>query len=306
MSKLSAYETPLFTNPQIEQFLQSGTFVELSGKAIYSHSTASSRSSHETLLLIHGFPTSSWDWQKINAPLAQLAHLEAIDMLGFGFSDKPNKRDYTIHQQASLQFEYLEYKGIREVHILCHDYGVSVAQEMLARQLERSSDIAIKSCCFLNGGLFPETHQALLIQKLLLGPLGPLLNRFSAFAQFKNSFASVFGAQTQPSEAELRDFWQIINYKDGKHLFHNLITYMRDRREHRERWLHALQASTVPLALINGSVDPVSGAHLVKRYRELGCRLDALTELPAIGHYPQIEDPHGVANAYAAFWRALP
>lgn len=305
MTQLLAHKEPPFTNPHITEFLHSGVFIELMGHSIYSHSIAGTQSTQQTLLLIHGFPTSSWDWQKMSGLLAQLANLEAIDMLGFGFSDKPDKRDYTIHQQADLQLEYLKQKGIKEVHILCHDYGVSVAQEMLARQLEGSTNITIKSCCFLNGGLFPETHQALLIQKLLLSPIGPFLNRFLAFAQFKKSFASVFGAQTQPSEAELLDFWEIINYKSGKHLFHNLITYMRDRREHRARWLHALQASTAPLALINGSVDPVSGAHLVSRYKELNCRLDALAELPTVGHYPQVEDPYNVFNAYKSFWQTL-
>ena len=59
-----------------------------------------------------------------------------------------------------------------------------------------------------------------------------------------------------------------------------LITYMRDRIEHRERWVSALQKSTIPLAVINGSVDPVSGAHMVARYKELNCRLDYLAELP--------------------------
>ena len=65
-------------------------------------------------------------------------------------------------------------------------------------------------------------------------------------------------------------------------MFHNLITYMRDRLEHRERWVTALQTSTVPLALINGSVDPVSGAHMVARYQELACRLDYLASYPTL------------------------
>ena len=80
---------------------------------------------------------------------------------------------------------------------------------------------------------------------------------------------------------------------------------MRDRIEHRERWVTALQKSVIPLALINGSVDPVSGAHMVARYLQLQCRLDYLKELPAIGHYPQVEAPVDVTASYLEFRRAL-
>jgi len=301
----STDKNPSFSNPDVSNYLDSGAFYTLLNHSIFTHTTPTSGNSDETVLLIHGFPTSSWDWEGIREELAQVAQIEAIDMLGFGFSDKPNKRNYTIHKQARLHLEYLKVKGIRSVHILCHDYGVSVAQEILARQAQGETDIEIKSCCFLNGGLFPETHKALLIQKLLLSPLGPLLNRFLAFNKFKESFSSVFGENTKPSDSDLSDFWEILNYKGGKHLFHNLITYMRDRITHRERWLRALATSPIPLALINGSVDPVSGEHLVARYIELGCRLDSLTQLPDIGHYPQVEVPDQVSSAYIDFLRSV-
>ena len=76
---------------------------------------------------------------------------------------------------------------------------------------------------------------------------------------------------------------------------------MARAREHRERWLQALQNSPIPLAVINGSVDPVSGAHLVSRYQELDCRLDYLAELKALGHYPHTEDANLVSTHYQAF-----
>jgi pimeloyl-ACP methyl ester carboxylesterase len=134
-----------------------------------------------------------------------------------------------------------------------------------------------------------------------LSPFGRYINRIAGFSKFCTSFSSVFGANSKPSQQELELFWEVINYNQGKHLFHNLITYMRDRRIHRERWVAALQAATIPLGIINGSVDPVSGAHLVDRYKELECRLDYLRQLPHIGHYPHTEDPESVANAYLEF-----
>jgi pimeloyl-ACP methyl ester carboxylesterase len=258
-------------------------------------------SSLPTIVLLHGFPTSSWDWQPIWSELEKNYRLIALDMLGFGFSDKPNSRTYTIHGQADIVEALVKTKGLTNFHVLAHDYGDTVAQELLARQLEGAGSGTWLSCCLLNGGLFPETHRALLTQKLLLSPLGKFLNRLTGYSKFSKNFSSVFGPQSKPLEQDLENFWWLINVNNGKHIFHNLITYMRDRIEHRERWVSALQKSTIPLAVINGSVDPVSGAHMVARYKELNCRLDYLAQLSVIGHYPQVEAPKEVYSHYQHF-----
>lgn len=53
----------------------------------------SAKDEKETLLLIHGFPTASWDWYKVWDALTARFHVLAPDMLGFGFSDKPKNHD---------------------------------------------------------------------------------------------------------------------------------------------------------------------------------------------------------------------
>jgi pimeloyl-ACP methyl ester carboxylesterase len=75
-----------------------------------------------------------------------------------------------------------------------------------------------------------------------------------------------------------------------------LIGYMAERREHRERWVGALCKTKVPVRLIDGLVDPISGAHMVARYRELVPNPD-IVELPGVGHYPQLEAPDKVVTA---------
>jgi pimeloyl-ACP methyl ester carboxylesterase len=277
----------------------SGEWLELQGHQIFVKDEGDSHL--PVLLLIHGFPTSSWDWYGVWDELKTRFRLVALDMLGFGYSDKPNVGTYSIHGQADIVEALVAAKSLGQFHVLAHDYGDTVAQELLARQQQGVGAGQWLSCCFLNGGLFPETHRAILTQKLLLSPLGPLINKLAGYKQFSARFSSVFGKQTKPTEEELSIFWQLINEKGGKHIFHNLITYMRDRKLHRERWVSALQRSTIPLALINGSVDPVSGAHMVARYKELECRLDYLGVLANIGHYPQVEDPVGVIGHFNAF-----
>ena len=305
-------DTSQTTHSEPEQWHERGELVELLGYSLFvidespDQNAIDSALELPTIILLHGFPTSSWDWQPIWHLLAKDFRLIAVDMLGFGFSDKPSKHKYSIHGQADLIEALVKAKQLQQFHVLTHDYGDTVGQELLSRQLEGSGAGEWLSCCFLNGGLFPETHRALLTQKLLLSPIGSLLNRFTGYAKFCRNFSSVFGAQSKPSEEQLENFWWLINHNDGKHIFHNLITYIRDRLEHRERWVSAMQQSTIPLGLINGSVDPVSGKHMVARYQELNCRLDYLAELPEIGHYPQVEAPEEVMVHYQNFLQTLP
>ncbi|MED5612062.1 MULTISPECIES: alpha/beta fold hydrolase [Pseudomonas] len=253
----------------------------------------------EPLLLIHGFPSASWDWNKLWQPLAGRYRVIACDMLGFGDSAKPRGHAYRIHEQADLQQALLAHLELRgPLHLLVHDYGNSVGQELLARHLE--GRIQLASVVFLNGGLFPETHRPVLSQKLLLSPLGGFFGRFFDRGKLAANFAKVFGPRTRPSEEELDAFWSLIACNDGPKVMHRLIHYILDRREHRERWVGAMQRAGVPLRLIDGPLDPISGAHMVERYRQLIPQPDTVM-LDGIGHYPQTEAPEQVLAHYLAF-----
>jgi len=262
---------------------------------------ASQTGKKDTILLVHGFPTCSFDFEPIWDRLSASYNLVAPDMLGFGYSDKPYPHTYSIHEQADIVEGFATKTGLQTCHIFAHDYGDTVVQELMARQNDGALGFSIQSVCFLNGGLFPETHNALLIQKLLLSPLGPLINKLTRKSNFDQSFSRVFGPDTKPSADQLEDFWNLINANNGRHMFHSMITYMRDRRENRSRWIDAIGNFTGPVALMNGSCDPVSGAHMVKRYHELLGSPDFLREYSKLGHYPHLEAPETIANDYLEF-----
>ena len=76
-----------------------------------------------TLLLIHGFPTSSWDWHKTWDQLIKRYNVYAVDMIGFGYSDKPRNYPYSITDQARLHEAFLNQQNIDKAHLLVHDYG---------------------------------------------------------------------------------------------------------------------------------------------------------------------------------------
>ncbi len=257
------------------------------------------------LLLIHGYPSASWDWHWQWPTLIKHFQVITLDMLGFGFSDKPAKFSktstvqYSIHTQADIFSALLQKLNIKKVHVLSHDYGDTVAQELLARSLHKEDNaIKILSLCLLNGGLFPETHKALLLQKLLLSPVGPFVARLANYKKFKKNFAHICALPLD--EDELKTLWSLVEFNNGKPILAKLIGYMRERKQYRERWVGALQKSDIAIRLIDGLQDPISGAHMVTRYRELIHQPDII-ELDGVGHYPQLEAPQQVLNGFLDF-----
>lgn len=253
-----------------------------------------------TLLCIHGFPSSSYDFHSVWPGLLRDWQCIAVDMLGFGDSDKPAGHRYRIAEQAALLAEVLSALGVRDFHVLAHDYGVSVGQEILACHQEGTGFRGLQSMCFLNGGLFPEAHRPLFVQKLLASRVGPLLAPILGRGAYARALRRVFGPHTQPSGSEIDALWSLFSKSGGRAALPRLLAYMRERVEFRERWVGALLHSQIPLGMICGALDPISGAHLAEYARSLLPQL-SVTLLEQVGHYPQLEDPVGVLAAYRGF-----
>lgn len=284
----------------ISNWKSTGRFLDFNGHQIFWKQAGSETS--PVLVLIHGFPTSSWDWHHLWDDLARDFHVITLDMLGFGLSDKPRNHQYRLAEQADIFETLLTQLNVNEYHILAHDYGDTVAQELLARFDLGTSKQTIKSICLLNGGIFPETHQPLLIQKLLLSPIGALIGLLMSYKTFAANIGKIC---TRPiPEEEMKNFWQLIRHNNGRRVIHKIIYYMVERAENRERWVGALQNSSVSLRFVVGLDDPISGAHVAARYRELIPDAD-IVELPGVGHYPQMEAPEEVLSAAREFWGTL-
>jgi pimeloyl-ACP methyl ester carboxylesterase len=268
------------------------------GHAIAYHDAGSG----PALLAIHGFPSASWDWHPLWSELCARFRVIAADMIGYGWSDKPRDYDYSILDQATLHEDLMRELAIDRVHVLAHDYGDTVAQELLARHEDRRAHgragLAIESVCFLNGGLFPEAHRARRVQRLLASPMGWLVARLTTRGAFARGMRAIFGPRTPPSEQLVDELWTLLRHADGHLVVPRLIGYMAERKQYRERWVGVLSRTDVSLVFVDGTADPVSGAHMVARWRELVPRAPVI-ELAGIGHYPQVEDP---AGTLAAFW----
>ncbi|XP_025785372.1 mesoderm-specific transcript homolog protein isoform X3 [Lynx rufus] len=261
-------------SPALHSWKSSGKFFTYKGLRIFYQDSVGVVGSPEIVVLLHGFPTSSYDWYKIWEGLTLRFHrVIALDFLGFGFSDKPRPHHYSIFEQASIVEALLRHLGLqnRRINLLSHDYGDIVAQELLYRfKQNRSGRLTIKSLCLSNGGIFPETHRPLLLQKLLKdgGVLSPILTRLMNFFVFSRG----------------------------------LLQYINQRKKFRRRWVGALASVTIPIHFIYGPLDPVNPyPEFLELYRKTLPRSTVSILDDHISHYPQLEDPMGFLNAYMGF-----
>jgi pimeloyl-ACP methyl ester carboxylesterase len=287
-----------------ERWTKSAKMLTAGGRRLAYWTSEERNEEKPWLLLIHGYPTSSWDWSFIWDGLRPHFRLAAMDMLGFGLSEKPRDIDYAIAMQADFQEALLAHLGAGAAHVFTHDYGNTVGQELLARENEGALSFSIRSMAFLNGGLFPEQHRARPIQKLGLTPLGFLLGLLLTEEKLRKSFDEIYGPETKASNEEIAAHWSFITANGGKRVLHKLLSYIPQRRANRARWVGALTAARVPLRLINGGADPVSGAHLYHYYKEQAPNADAVL-FETIGHYPHTEAPDRVLAAFLEFHRNL-
>lgn len=286
----------------LQQWRSQGRFIHINGHKVFTNTAGDI--TKPALLLIHGFPSASWDWEGMWQALSEQYFVITLDMLGFGLSDKPKNADYKITEQADLYTQFLNTLNINDIHILAHDYGDTVAQEILARQVHNQSSITINSVCFLNGGLFPEVHKPLFIQKLLVSKLGWLVPKLMNKQKFANNLVTVFGKNTPPSTQVIGTLWTLLIYNDGLSVMPKLIHYINQRKQNRERWVGAIINSNIPITFIAGGEDPISGKHMIEHYKKLipNARVQ---EFPELGHYPQVEDADAITQAYLKFREAI-
>jgi len=278
----------------LEDWVRTGTVSAIGGKQLFWRQDGPADG--PPITLIHGFPTSSHDWAAVLPHLTDAGfRVTMLDRLGFGSSAKPRGHRFLLTEQASLVEDLWRQLGIGTTDLVAHDYGTSVAQELLSRSPERFTSVT-----FLNGGVYPDLHRPIAIQRLLRGPLGPIVGRLSSERMFAVAMRKIMRRPVE--QADIHSLWLSMSGNGGKRVQHELLHYMDERKVHETTWVDAMESFAGPFEFIWGPEDPISGAHVLERIRQRipGARVD---ELAGVGHYPQIEAPHAVALALLTFLR---
>ena len=107
------------------------------------------------LLLIHGFGTSTYTWRRIAPELAAKHRVIAVDLKGFGQSDKPMDERYSVLDQAELLAQLIEDRNLRDLTLVGHSLGGGVAL-LLALQADERLKGRISRLILLNTIAYPQ------------------------------------------------------------------------------------------------------------------------------------------------------
>jgi pimeloyl-ACP methyl ester carboxylesterase len=272
-----------------------------------------------TIVFLHGFPTSSYDFSKVWNLFSSANYNEqsrinkkytamlAFDFIGYGFSDKPSDYDYSIFDMADLVDNLLIHLKIARVAFVAHDVSDSVAQEILRRDnLKNQNHYFVDKCVMLNGGIFTDIYKPVFVQDILRSTSmkNIFAKYFFKFSVFRFAFSRIFGSMNRPNSTELYDFYLGIKYNYGNEILPLTIGYMEDREQYGEIWRDALNETTKQIMFVYGPADPINprSTFPAKIREELpNVKLSILSDL--VGHYPQYEDPFTVCELIKQFLR---
>ena len=286
-----------FSEPT-RRWLESGRHLEIEGKRVFVYE----RGSGPAVLLLHGFPTSGYDWRDGINSLADAYRCVALDFPGYGLSDKPAAYSYSLFQQTDVVEGLAKALDIGEAHVVSHDVGTSVHTELLAREQEGRLAFRILSSTFLNGSMLQEMATITPFQKLLAS--NETLPQAMAISDnmcvnYIDGLKSVMKRPECLSDEDIAVMNDLIAYQDGNRRLPALSLYMRERYIHRERWIGALKAAS-PVQFIWADGDPVAN---VEMGRALAKEVPQAkyTELAGLGHFLLMEDPSTVAKHIREF-----
>ncbi len=248
----------------------------------------------DPILLLHGFPTSSHLYRKILPALGKTHRAIAIDLPGYGRSDKHLDLTYDYELYANTLNAFLDTLGIQKTHLVVHDLGGPAGLYWATHNPGR-----VRSIVVLNTLVFPEVHWTVTafllalrlpgLRDFLVSPKGLVATMKLGVVHKERMNRETLTPYTAPFETKPARKALI---KAGSGLGIGGLAKIAKK-------LPSLEA---PLRLIYGEKDRVlpDVAKTMKRIQTL--RPDAeLTALPNCGHFLQEDAPERVAELIAEF-----
>jgi len=275
----------------VAQWRDRGTVRRLGGYDVFVIDEPAVRPEAAPLLVLHGFPTSSYDWHHAFDVLRARRRVVLVDYPGYGLSAKPDMA-YSLFAQADVVEACVKALGLSDVALVTHDVGDSIGGELLARDLDGTLGFHVTERVLTNGSIYMDLVQLSRGQQALLALPDAALPAESRLQVegIEAALAATFAVESAVDPVELRTIAELVVRADGDRMLPRLIRYIEERRLHERRWTGAIESHPAPLRVIWGDRDPIAVWPMAERLAQV--RPDAMIErLDGVGHYPMVEAP---------------
>ncbi len=235
-----------------------------------------------TLVFIHGFMGNSFDYHALSTALQDDYRIIAIDLIGFGQSDKPLDYDYSKANQAETIKAALDALDISPFALGGHSMGGEIA----LRLIRAHPDAAKRLILFASAGLqtsqpsgFPPFINEFIVKNYFVQRLGFNFTVHQPDDDVKDHFKTMFYMNTEIPGDVIREF---------------------SKAEDDENVIDFLDTLVIETLIIYGAEDRVTPPAFGETFDEALAN-SAYVLLEAIGHLPFIEAPEAVEDALRAF-----
>ena len=216
------------------------------------------------------------------------------DHLGFGFSDKPDSLTYSLIDQADVALELWRKLGLKKVSILAHDYGTSIAKEILARRNHNLIPLKIHKIYLCSSSMRLEHLHLKNIGVLLRDrKIGKYISRLTNFGyrKIRRRFKKDNINYQISKNYDIKDMWNQMDSSEGQKEIHFVSNFINERYTFFHRWTNALKETTVPVKIFWQKTDSLA-------IKEIAIVLateeenEKLTWVENVKHYSILETPN--------------
>jgi pimeloyl-ACP methyl ester carboxylesterase len=272
----------------VQEWKAKGNYTKVYGHSVFNihHKT-----NKPTFAFLHGYPSASFDYYKVLPFLENNFSYFLHDHLGFGLSDKPANYSYSLIEQAEIAIELWKKLGIKEIHLVSHDYGTTVANEIIVRKQQGFEPVKIKSVTFSNGSMHIELAHLKLVQRLLKHPtFGKYIVALMNKRTFIKTMQDIWFDKQLCDLKEMNELWELLMMNAGKEVLHKISQYNNERVKYWHRWIPALAQLDIPTHVLWAQQDPIAVKAIAEQlHKEIPSSV--YTKIDQCGHYPMLEKP---------------
>jgi pimeloyl-ACP methyl ester carboxylesterase len=274
----------------VREWRDDGRYIDAGGHQIFVMDTNSHPGPF--VFILHGFPSSSFDWHHVVPQLAKTQRVITFDFLGFGLSAKPDQA-YSLYEQADIAEAVAADCGIDRCVLVSHDMGDTVAAELMMRQTEGKLPFTIERSILTNGSIFIDMAQLSAGQQFLLALPDARLEESMGGDGPKPGLLATFPENDPPADAEIDAMVALLQHDGGDRMLPRTIRYIEERRRDQARFTEGLVSFDGPMTALWGELDPIAVVAMTQKLKEIRPATEIVT-WPDVSHWPSIEVPERV------------
>jgi haloalkane dehalogenase len=254
--------------------------------------------SGDTILFVHGTPTSSYEFRHLIGALSPTHRCIAPDHLGFGESDRPAAFAYTPEAHAEVLREFVETLNLDHITLVAHDFGGPIGLPLALAEPSRVDRVVV-----MNTWAWPLNDDPKIARgaAFIGGAAGRLLYKY-ANASLRLIMPSAYGDKRKLTKEIHRHYLDAFRDRTARVLvLHALAKALLESRAHYQSLLDRIaRLRSMPAVIVWGMKDTAFQPYQLDRWRQLIPEAEVV-RIDQAGHWPHEEEPARVIDAMRSF-----